>query len=71
MVGLGLLEGSLRFWQIMMNVDRKMASIPTSRASIGQGHFSNSAIDTVTRTTWMKTEFIEPADAVMWSASRS
>ena len=45
-VGLGLLERRRRFWPIITNVDRKIASSETTRVNVGHGLFSNTTIHT-------------------------
>src|SRR6478672_22138 len=55
----------------MTNVDRKIASSDTIRVSVGHGLFSKTSIHVANRTTWRYTKFIEPANAVIWSAIRS
>ena len=60
-----------RFWPIMTNVDRKIASSETIRVSLGHGSDSTSSIQHANAAAWRYTNGIEPANPVMASATRS
>ena len=64
-------KAAWRFWPIITNVDRKIASSETTRVNVGQGFFSNTNIQTANNTAWIQTKFIDPANAVIRSARRS
>src|SRR5690349_9390190 len=55
----------------MTNVERKIASNDTISVSFGHGFFSIKIIQIANPTAWMYTNFIEPANAVIASATRS
>jgi hypothetical protein len=70
-VGLGLLEGGCRFCPIITKVDKKIASRETMSVRVGQGLLSNTSIHTAKTTPCRYTNLIEPAKAVIASATRS
>jgi hypothetical protein len=55
----------------MTKVDKKIASSETTRVNVGHGLRSKNNIQTANSTACMKTKLIDPAKAVIRSATRS
>src|ERR1035437_4853212 len=69
--GLACWKEACRFCPIITKVDRKIASRETMSVRVGQGLFSNTSIHTTKTPACRYTNLIEPAKAVIVSATRS
>ena len=62
---------SARFWLIITNVDRKIASSETIIVNSPNGYFSTPRpIHSPNHRMWMYTNVIDPENRVIWSAMR-
>jgi hypothetical protein len=71
MVVLGPLQGACLFCPIITNVERKIASSETTNVSVGHGPPSATNIQTANTAACRYTNVIDPANAVIASATRS